>query len=108
MILTSKFYEDLNGDRFVNLNLGAAISVANIDYLSSAEDYCNYDFNVRRSVNYVIRDSGFIEKGIYIARIIEHSCNNKKYLLIFECSKNAYEQNKEQFDKIINSFSIKC
>ncbi len=108
MTLTSKFHEDLYGDRFVNPKLGAVISVASIDYISSAEDYCKYNFNVRRSVNYVIRDSGLIEQGIYVARILEHSCNNKKYLVIFECSKNAYEQNKERLDKIINSFSIRC
>lgn len=108
MTLTSKFHEDLYGDRFVNPKLGASISVASIDYISSAEDYCKYNFNVRRSVNYVIRDSGIIEQGIYVARILEHSCNSKKYLVIFECSKNAYEQNKAQLDKIINSFSIRC
>ena len=108
MTLTSKFHEDLYGDRYVNPKLGASISVASIDYISSAEDYCKYNFNVRRSVNYVIRDSGIIEQGIYVARILEHSCNSKKYLVIFECSKNAYEQNKAQLDKIINSFSIRC
>ena len=108
MTLTSKFHKDLYGDRFVNPKLGAAISVASIDYVSSAEDYCKYNFSVRRSVNYVIRDSGLIEQGIYVARIIEHSCNSKKYLLIFECSKNAYEQNKTQIDKLIDSFSVRC
>ncbi len=108
MTLTSKFHQDLFGDRFVNPGLGASISVANIDYVASAEDFCKFTFNIRRSVNYVIRDSGLIEQNIYAVRIMEHSCNHKKYLLIFECSKYSYEKNKEQLDKILNSFSIRC
>jgi hypothetical protein len=108
MTLTSKFHQDLFGDRYVNPNLGASISIANIDYVSSAEDYCKFSFKIQRSVNYVIRDTGLLEQNIYVVRIMEHSCNQKKYLLIFECSKYVYEKNKSQIDTILSSFSIRC
>ncbi len=93
---------------YVHPTLGASISIAKIDFTHSAEDYCDFSFNIERSGNYIIRDSGIIQKNISVVRIIEHTCNQNKFLIILECSKNSYQNNEREINNIIDSFSVKC
>lgn len=106
--LKSSNVKNLTGNMYVHPTLGASISIAKIDFTHSAEDYCDFSFNIERSGNYIIRDSGIIQKNISVVRIIEHTCNQNKFLIILECSKNSYQNNEREINNIIDSFSVKC
>ena len=100
--------KSLTGTKFSNKSLNSSFIVVEIPYGDNAENYSPYSFNKPTMGDYKIRKTAFYESGNTYYQIIEHSCGDKKFLLLLECPKTVYMQNKNIFDQIISSFTIKC
>ncbi len=74
----------------------------------TAEDYSLYPFGSYIGGSYKKRSTGNYTMDKNYNQLIEHSCGDKKYLLLLDCPKKIYEQNKSTLDKIVNSFMIEC
>ena len=98
----------LTGTKFSNKSLNSSFIVFEIPYSDNAENYSPYSFDNPTMGDYKIRKTAFYESGNSYYQIIEHSCSDKKFLLLFECPKTIYMQNKNIFDQIVRSFTIKC
>jgi len=100
--------QSLTGTKFLNKKFNSGIIIMEIPAGKSGEDYSFYNFSKPPSGSYKIRSTSIYTIDKNYNQLIEHSCGDKKYLLLFECPKNIYEQNKKMFDEIINSFFIEC
>jgi hypothetical protein len=100
--------QSLTGTKFLNKKFNSGIIIMEIPAGKSGEDYSFYNFSKPPSGSYKIRSTSIYTIDNNYNQLIEHSCGDKNYLLLFECPKNIYEQNKKMFDEIINSFFIEC
>jgi hypothetical protein len=98
----------LTGIKYFNDELKAAITIFEIPSGKSAEDYSLYPFGNFIGDGYKKRSTGNYTMDKNYNQLLEHSCGDKKYLLLFDCPKKIYEKNKSKLDKIINSFTIDC
>lgn len=98
----------LSGPKFINKSLGAGITILEIPKGESGEKYSPYDLTETIKGRYTIRATSVYEIGKNYFQIFEHSCGEKKYLLLFEFPKSIYLEKKKVFDDIINSFTIDC
>lgn len=109
-----KYIEDrrlkqpLKGVKYSNVNHGSSFTVLQIPRGEDGEKYCPYILTETVKGNYRIRASAVFEIGDNYLQIFEHSCGGTKYLLLFECPKSIYLENRKVFSDIINSFSIDC
>jgi len=98
----------IEGTKYINEVIGASIFIAALPPGDSAENYVNYKFNNSTAGKYLVK---YIDKIISrkdFVQIFEYTCGLKKYLLILTASKYTYEQNKNDYQAIINSFVINC
>lgn len=100
--------QSLKGIKYINVNHGSSFTVLQIPRGEDGEKYCPYVLTETKKGQYQIRASAVFEIGNNYIQIFEHSCGGTKYLLLFECPKSSYLENKKVFSDIINSFSIDC
>ena len=98
----------LEGIKFISSKLGAAITLAAISPIDSAENYFNEDLINKVSYSSIIRYSDKLVDKKNIYRLYEFSCPTKKILMIFETPKSSYEANKNIYEQIIKTFLVKC
>lgn len=107
--LSQDINRKVKGIYFVNQKLGSTLGIVKIPITDSAENYVNEKLEVVKEFNnYKIRQSELKSDLKRFYQTIEHSCGNKKYLLLFESSKSIYKENQKLFEEILSSFIIKC
>ncbi|HUX60908.1 MAG TPA: hypothetical protein VMV32_06320, partial [Ignavibacteriaceae bacterium] len=106
--ITSFLKRGVKGTEYINETIGASISVITIPLADSAEMLINYNLDKSTKGKYLVRYSGKIELKKDFVQFFEYTCGTKKYLLILQASKYTYEQYKDMFQNIINSFAINC
>jgi len=106
--ITQNLKREIKGTRYVNNRLGATISVAKINATDSAESYFDHPLPNKTTGEYYVRFSNAFEQGKSILLFVEHSCKDKKYIIILEAPKFTYEKNKNIYENILNSFFIEC
>jgi hypothetical protein len=97
----------LEGVKYINDNNGASFTIFEIPVGEDGDDYSHYKLSETKNGVYRIRTSVF-ELGENYLQLFEYSCGNMKYLLLFECPKSVYLENRMIFSEIINSFQIDC
>ena len=98
----------LTGTKYLNSKLKAAFTVFEVPSGKSGEEYSLYPFGSYTGDSYRKRSTEIYTMDKNYNQLFEHSCGNKKYLLLFDCPKNIFNQNKKLFDQILKSFSIDC
>jgi len=98
----------LTGIKYFHNNLKVAFTIFKIPSGKSGVDYSLYAFKGYSGGNYKKRSTEIYTMDKNYNQLFEHSCGEKKYLLLFDCPKNIYDQNKDLFDIIIKSFKIDC
>ncbi|MBK7380954.1 MAG: hypothetical protein IPJ03_18530 [Ignavibacteriales bacterium] len=106
--ITQNLKKEIKGTRYVNNRLGTTISVAKINATDSAESYFNQPLPNKTTGEYYVRFSNAFEQGKSILLFVEHSCKNKKYIIILEAPKFTYAKYKSLYENILNSFFIEC
>ena len=106
--ITSFLKKEVKGTRYINETIGASISVIMIPVEDSTEMFVNYNLDKITAGKYRVRYSGKIELKKDFVQFFEYSCGTKKYLLILQASKYTYNEYKDVFQNIINSFAIEC
>lgn len=100
--------KSLVGTKFLNRSFNSSFTILEIPIGENAENYSPYSFEKPTMGDYKIRATAMYDSGKNYSQIIEHSCGDKKFLLLFECPKTVYIQKKNIFEQIISSFTIKC
>lgn len=100
--------KNLSGIKFFNKNLNTSIIILSLPEGQTAENYSRNNLTQTISGKYSIRSTALFPRGNNYNRIIEHSCDQKKFLFLLDCPKNIYDRNRRLFDDIINSFFIDC
>lgn len=100
--------KSLSGPKYINKTLGAGFTILEIPKGHNGQEYSPYDLVETVTGRYIIKATSVYEVGKNYVQIFEHNCGEKNYLLLFECTKSNYSQNKKLFDEIINSFTIDC
>ncbi len=98
----------LFGTIYKNTVAGASICIAPIALRDSTEFYSLLPLKNIQTGKYTLRYSDKRDNGITYLQYFEYSFCDKKFLVIFEAGKSAYERNKIMYEKIINSFTIDC
>lgn len=107
--LSQDLNRNIKGIYFVNQKLGSTIGIIKIPLTDSAEIYVNEKLSVAKEIgNYKIRQSELKQDLKRFYQTFEHSCGNKKYLLLIEGSKAVYKENEKLFNDILSTFIIKC
>ena len=99
---------ELDGTKFLNASLGATFGVMKLKENSKAEDYVNIPFNNKVEGNYSVRftDKTLIDRKYYVC--FEIKCYTLKFLIILQCPETIYEENKQMFASIVDSFWMDC
>lgn len=100
--------KSLSGPKYINKTLGAGFTILEIPKGNNGQEYSPYDLVETVTGRYIIKATSVYEVGKNYFQIFEHNCGEKNYLLLFECTKSNYSQNKKLFDEIINTFTIDC
>ena len=98
----------MEGTRFINNHYGAEISVIRIPENDSAESFIKYPFENVSSGNYIVRFTDKITGGKYFYQFFEYSCGSEKFLLILQTLKTTYDLYKNDYQNLVNSFSMDC
>lgn len=98
----------LDGFKYVNSKLGAQVMVIQLPDGSSSAQFVKYKFGKPTKGDYKVRQTEKIESGNNQIQFFEHSCDQKSYLLLFVAPINTFENNKNLYNGIINSFFIEC
>jgi hypothetical protein len=106
--ITDHLKKKLIGTKFVNNSLGSYLSIVMLPFEDSAESVTDYKLTNSAVGNYTVRYSDKIEGKKYYLQFFEYSCGGNKFLMIFEASKFTYEQYKNIYETIINSFQMDC
>jgi len=107
--LSKDLNRSIKGIYYINQKLGISIGVIKIPLTDSAEVYVNEKLSVsKENGNHRIRQTELKQDLKRFYQTIEHSCGNKKYLLIIEGSKNIYKTNEQMIKNILTSFIINC
>lgn len=106
--ITQNVKKEIKGTRYVNNKLGTTISVAKINSSDSAESYFDQPLPNKTTGEYYVRFSNAFEQGNHIILFVEHSCKDKKYIIILEAPKLTYSKNKNFYENILNTFFIEC
>jgi hypothetical protein len=100
--------KNLSGIKYFNKGLNASIIILALPEGQNAENYSSQNLSQNVGGKYSIRSTTRFTRGNNYNQVIEHSCENKKFLFLLDCPKNNYDRNKRLFDDIINSFFIDC
>lgn len=107
--ITEYVNKEFKGTRYLNNSIGASISVFEIPTLSSAEDFAKVKLDKSSSKGDMqIRFSDEIVDGKVFLLYYEYSCKNRKMMIIIKGSKFTYDDYRELYSKIANSFSMGC
>lgn len=106
--ITNFLKSPLKGTKYINDVIGAKISVIALPAMDSSENYIEYELSKSTAGKYKVRYSEKIVVKSEFVQFFEYTCGSKKYLLILTASKYTYDQFKNDFNDIINSFSINC
>ncbi len=106
--VTDYLNKKFTGTRYTNEVLGASISVVMIPPQDSAELYVRYRFNNKSKGKYTVRYTDKIISGNNFIQFFEYSCGMKKYILILSTPRFTYNRYKDNYQTIINSFTIDC
>lgn len=98
----------LTGNKYISSKLGANITVIQLPADVSTAKITDVEFGIPTTGDYKVRTTGMLPDENNLYKIEEHSCNNKTFLLIFECPKYTYDENKTEYENILNSFFINC
>ncbi len=96
------------GTKYINNHYGAEISVIQLSQDDSAESYISYPLENVSAGNYRVRFSEKVSGGKYFYQFFEYSCGKEKFLLILQTLKTTYDLYKEDYQNLINSFSMEC
>ncbi|MCK9426265.1 MAG: hypothetical protein M0Q21_09535 [Ignavibacteriaceae bacterium] len=98
----------VEGTKFINVSLGASFGVMKLKANSKAEDHLPFTLKNKVDGNYAVRfsEKNLINRNYYLC--FEISCYTLKFLIVFQCPESLYEENKQTFESIINSFWIDC
>ena len=96
------------GIKYINNHYGAEISVIQLPPDDSAESYISYPLENISSGNYRVRFSEKVSGGKYFYQFFEYSCGTEKFLLILQTLKTTYDLYKDDYQNLINSFSMEC
>ncbi len=107
-IENSRIKQSLEGIKYFSESNRSSFTILEIPRGEDGEKYSPYILTETTKGRYRIRASAVFENGDNYLQIFEHSCENTKYFLLFECPKSIYLGNKKVFSDIINSFSIDC
>ena len=100
--------QSLKGVKYSSANLRSSFTVLQVPIGEESEKYCPYILTETLKGEYRIRASAVFEVGENYLQIFEHTCGSTKYLLLFECPKSIYLENRKAFSDMINSFWIEC
>lgn len=106
--ITNFLRTPLKGTKYINDVIGAHISVIALPEGDSSENYVDYKLTNSSAGKYKVRYSEKIVSKKDFAQFFEYTCGTKKYLLILTASRYTYDKYKDDFNNIINSFSINC
>lgn len=106
--ITRNMKKEIKGTRYVNNRFGATISVARISETDSAESFFSQPLPNKTSGEYRVRFSNAFEHGKSILLFVEHSCKDKKFIIILEAPKFTYSPNRNIYEDILNTFFIEC
>jgi hypothetical protein len=106
--VTEHLIKPLQGIRYVNNSLGAQITVFRLPKGDDATQFIEYKFGDATEGSYSIRSSELITLDKHVVQILEHSCLDKRFLLILQVPKLTYEKNKNMYSDILTTFSINC
>ncbi len=96
------------GTKYINNHYGAEISVIQIAPNDSAESYISYPLENVSAGNYRVRFTEKVSGGKYFYQFFEYSCGTEKFLLILQTLKTTYDFYKDDYQNLINSFSMEC
>jgi len=99
--------KSLTGIKYINDSNGASFSVFKVPAGEDGDEYSHYKLTETQGGAYQIKTSVY-ELGDNYIQLFEHTCRGVKYLLLFECPKPVYLENRILFSEIINSFKIDC
>ncbi len=106
--ITEFVNKEFKGTRYFNSIIGTTISVVQIPADKAAEDFINYKLEKVAEGKIRLRYSDEIISGRDFVQFFEYYCGNRKFLLIINGSKYTYNDYKDLYSKIVNSFSMKC
>ncbi len=106
--ITGLLKRPAKGTKYINNHYGAEISVLQIPPDDSAESYISYPLENTSEGNYRVRFSEKISSGKHFFQFFEYSCGTEKFLLILQTLKTTYDLYKEDYQNLINSFSMEC
>jgi hypothetical protein len=98
----------LTGSKFINEQLGSDIYVFKIPFYEEAEDYIDAVMDNKVSGKYQVRYSRDYIMGDYVKKYFEYSCSTKKFLLLLSASRNSFQEYRQEYFEIINTFYIDC
>ena len=98
----------LSGTKFLNTSLNSSFLIFEIPAGKGAENYSPQPFGESTTGEYQMRSTEIYESDNNHYQIFEHICGERKFMLLFECSKDTYLSNKRLLDQIISSFRIEC
>lgn len=104
--VTDFLKNSLKGTKYINDVIGANISVIALPGSDSTENYVDYKLTNSTVGKYRVRYSEKIISKNNFVQFFEYSWGTKKYLLILTASRYTYDQYKNDFNNIINSFSM--
>lgn len=106
--LTEYVNKKFKGTRYFNSIIGTTISIVQIPAEKVAEDFINYKLEKVSEGKIRLRYTDEIITGRDFVQFFEYYCGGKKFLLILQGSKYTYNDYKDLYSKIINSFSMGC
>ena len=106
--ITENLSTQFTGTRYLNNKLGAEISIIKLPEGTAAEDFLNAELTNKNDGLNSTRYSNNIETGKDLIQYYEYSCGSIKFLMIIKVSKYTYENYKDHYNNIINSFKVNC
>jgi len=107
--VTEYLNKEFKGTRYLNNSIGTSISIFEIPVTNSAEDFIKYKLDKSSTKgNLVMRYTDEILDSKLFVRFYEFYCGNRKMVVMIKGSKYTYEDYKELYSRIINSFSMEC
>lgn len=108
VIVSKNLKMQSKGTHFIHPSYGASFSVIALSENDKAENHFEHPLTNQVEGKYLVRFSDKIVVKKNYFQFFEISCEKKKFIVIFECPINSYENNKKLFESMINSFGINC
>ncbi|HSL89622.1 MAG TPA: hypothetical protein VK870_09995, partial [Ignavibacteriaceae bacterium] len=106
--ITKYLKNEFSGNKYVNENMGATLSIIKLPDRDSAESFINYKLTYIDEFQNPIRYTVSIELCRLQIGFYEYTCNSKRLLLILEVPKFTYERNTQIYSGIIRTFKVNC